>query len=110
MHGNLWRLYELCYQSTKFVIIPTVPSSEGADEWLLTDTKDLRLVSGYSGLNFEECLSLDCLTYKILLKDAFIEQMAKSEDGRDYLEQAWILRQTEPDRNKLRKQFGGETN
>ena len=109
MYGDICRLYEPCYRPTKFVIIPTVPSFEEEQaNWLYTDTKDLRLVSSYTGLNFVETLELDCLTYKLMLRDAFIEHMSQSEEGRDYLEQAWILRQTEPDRKKLRKQFGGD--
>jgi hypothetical protein len=39
----------------------------------------------------------------MLVRDAFIDRMSKTEDGRDYLEQCWILKQTEPDTAKLRK-------
>lgn len=48
---------------------------------------------------------LDCYTYKLLLKDAFIKHMSESEEGREYLEQAWQLKQTAPDRQTLRKMF-----
>ena len=39
----------------------------------------------------------------MLVRDAFIDRMSKTEDGRDYLEQCWTLKQTEPDTAKLRK-------
>lgn len=64
------------------------------------------MVSFYSGLNFNEVLELDCYTFAYLLRDAFIEKMAETKEGRDYLEQAWILTQTQPDRKTLREQFG----
>jgi len=67
----------------------------------------MKLVADYSGLNFNEVIELDCITFKMLVRDAFIDMMSKTEDGRDYLEQCWILKQTEPDTVKLR-QFGGE--
>ena len=53
-----------------------MPSGTGEDteqkEWLITETDDLKLVSDYSHLNFSECLDLDCITYKILFRDAYI--------------------------------------
>ncbi len=68
----------------------------------MTDTGDLKLVADYTGLNFNEVLELDCITYKMLVRDAFIDMMSKSEEGRDYLEQCWVLTQTEPDTAKLK--------
>lgn len=63
------------------------------------------MVSDYTGLNFNEVLDLDCYTYKFLLRDAFIDKMSKSEEGRDWLEQAWMLKQTNPDRKTLKETF-----
>ena len=65
------------------------------------------MVSDYTGLNFNEVIELDCYTFKVLLRDAFISEMSHSEEGRDFLEQSWLLKQTEPDRDTLRKQLGG---
>lgn len=73
------------------------------EEYLMTSTGDLKLVSDYTGLNFNEVIELDCITYKMLVRDAFIDMMSRSEEGRDYLEQCWILKQTEPDTAGLRK-------
>lgn len=64
------------------------------------------MVSFYTGLNFSEVLELDVYTFAILLKDAFIEKMSETKEGRDYLEQAWILTQTEPDRKALKEVWG----
>lgn len=74
----------------------------------MTETGDIKLVSDYTRLNFNEVMNLDCYTYKLLLKDAFINKMSDTEEGREYLENCWILEQTQPDREGLRKQFGSE--
>lgn len=50
-------------------------------------------------------MELDCYTYRVLLKDAFVHKMSQSKDGQEYLESAWILQQTAPDRDKLRDNF-----
>lgn len=60
-------------------------------------------MSDYTGLNFNEVIELDCITFKMLVRDAFIDRMSQTEDGRDYLEQCWVLKQTEPDTAKLKK-------
>ena len=65
-----------------------------------------RLVCKYSGLSFAEIEELPIDTYFLLLRDAFIYDKSKTEEGREYLENGWILEQTEPDRNSLREKFG----
>ena len=68
----------------------------------------MKMVADYTRLNFNEVIELDCITFKMLLRDAFIDMMSKSEEGRDYLEQCWIIKQTEPDTAKLRKLTEGK--
>lgn len=72
-------------------------------EYLITETSSLKLVSDYTGLNFNEVVELDCITFKMLVRDAFIDKMSHTEEGRDYLEQCWILTQTEPDTTALKR-------
>ena len=48
-------------------------------------------------------IELDCITFKMLVRDAFIDRLSQTEEGRDYLEQCWILDQTEPDTVGLKK-------
>lgn len=71
----------------------------------MTRTDDIHLVAVYTGLNFDELMQMDCITFKMLLRDAYIDKMRQSEEGREYLENCWLMKQTEPDRQKLRKQF-----
>lgn len=71
----------------------------------MTATDDLHLIAEYTGMNFAELMAVDCITFKMLLRDAFINRMRQSEEGREYLENCWLINQTEPDRKTLRKQF-----
>ena len=71
----------------------------------MTGTDDLRLVANYTGMNFNELMQVDCITFKMLLRDAFINRMAQREEGREYLENCWLITQTEPDRKRLKKEF-----
>ena len=59
----------------------------------------------YTGMSFADLMRLDCFTFKMLLRDAYISKMRQSEEGREYLENCWLLKQTEPDRAKLRRNF-----
>ena len=43
--------------------------------------------------------------YHLLFRDAYIYMLQQSERGMEYLKNAWILEQTEPDREELRKHF-----
>lgn len=71
-----------------------------------SSTIDIKTVSDYSGLDFEKTLKLDCLTYRILLRDAIIFNYNKTESGREYLDKCWKSKRIEPDYAGLRKQFG----
>lgn len=51
---------------------------------------------------------LDYIDYLIYRRDAFIHRMSQTEDGEKYLNNAWRLEQTTPDRDGLRKKFGKE--
>lgn len=74
-------------------------------EWLFVGTEDLKLASDYSKLNFKDLLNIDCISYRLLVRDAFVYKMKQSQEGREYLEECWLLKQTTPDRHKLRQKF-----
>lgn len=86
--------------------MPSVTREE-EKPYLMVETEELKYISDYSGLNFAECLELDCYTYKILVRDAFVYKMKQSDKGKEYLEDCWLINQTEPDRKSLREKFGG---
>ena len=56
-------------------------------------------------LEVEELNYIDYLIYR---RDAFIYKMSRTEKGEEYLNKAWNLEQTKPDRKALRSKFGKE--
>lgn len=65
-----------------------------------------RLVSKYTGLTILEVDELDYIAYLQYRRDAFIYFLNQTENGQEYLDNAYRLEQTEPDREGLRKHFG----
>lgn len=64
------------------------------------------MVAQYTGLNMLEVEELDYLDFLRYRRDAFIYLMSKSKEGEEYLNNAWRLEQTAPDRDRLREKFG----
>lgn len=60
-------------------------------------------------MSFFEINDLDFDIYKLLLRDGYIHKLEQTKEGREYLKNAWILEQTEPDRKKLDNNFGNKT-
>ena len=56
-------------------------------------------------LEVDELNYLDYLRYR---RDAFIYRMSQTEKGQEYLDKAYRLEQTKPDREALRNKFGKE--
>ena len=65
-------------------------------------------MSEYTGLNFLEVGQLNYLQYLIWRRDAYIHMLSRTEAGQEYLDNAWRMEQTKPDRVALRKKFGKE--
>lgn len=64
------------------------------------------LVAKYTGLNFQQIGQLNYLEFLQYRRDAFIDWLNQSEAGQKYLDNAWRMEQTEPDRAALRRKFG----
>lgn len=65
-------------------------------------------MSEYTGLNFHEVRALDYLRFLTWRRDAFIHHLSQTEAGQEYLDNAWRMEQTKPDRAALRKKYGKE--
>lgn len=65
-------------------------------------------MADYTGLDFLQIDALDYLTYLTWRRDAFIHKMSQTEKGQEYLDNAWRLEQTKPDREALRKKLRKE--
>lgn len=63
-------------------------------------------MSEYTGLSFLEVEALDYLQYLIWRRDAYIYMLSRTEEGQEYLDNAYRMEQTEPDRKKLRAKLG----
>ena len=61
-----------------------------------------------AGLTLYEVREMDYLHYLTLRRDAFIHKMNQTEKGREYLDNAWRMEQTKPDRAALRKKLRKE--
>lgn len=86
--------------------LPYYPYGEDEKMYYTVNTQCEKLVADYTGLNFKEIEELPLDTYLYLLRDAYIYKLSSSKEGLEYLENAYILTQTEPDRKALRAKFG----
>ena len=59
-------------------------------------------------MNFFQIGELDLIQYLAWRRDAYIYMLTRTESGQEYLDNAWRMEQTKPDRAKLRKKFGKE--
>lgn len=66
------------------------------------------MVAEYTGLTMLEVNNLDIIDYLGYRRDAFIYKLSQTDKGREYLDNAYRLEQTAPDRKSLRNQFGEE--
>ncbi|MDE5754388.1 MAG: hypothetical protein K2H89_07605 [Oscillospiraceae bacterium] len=67
-----------------------------------------QLVSEYTGLNFLQIGELNFLKYLTWRRDAYIRRLEQTESGREYLDNAWRMERTEPDRKSLRQKLKKE--
>lgn len=58
-----------------------------------------RLVCDYANMSIYEIDDIPILEYWLLMRDAFIHALSKTEKGREYLKNAYRLTQTEADEN-----------
>lgn len=62
-------------------------------------------MSQYTGLNFIDIGRLNYVTFLQYRRDAFIQRCRSTAEGQDYLDNAWRMEQTKPDRASLRKKL-----
>ena len=63
-------------------------------------------MADYARMSLPEVRELNYIQYLIWRRDAFIHRMNQTEEGQEYLDNAWRMEQTEPDRAGLRKKLG----
>lgn len=63
-------------------------------------------MADYARMSLPEVRELNYIQYLIWRRDAFIHKLSQTEEGQEYLDNAWRMEQTEPDRAGLRKKLG----
>ena len=66
-----------------------------------------KLVADYANMTLPDVMKLNYVDFLILRREAFVYGLSKTKKGREKLEEAYCMEQTQPDRGGLRKQFGG---
>ena len=66
------------------------------------ETMDESMVARWANMPITQVADLPYLDYLRDLRDSFIDKMNQTEDGVKYLDNAWLLEQTEPDREASR--------
>lgn len=63
----------------------------------------IRLVMGYTGMNYKDVLNLPCDLFMLCRKNAIVEQLMKTEQGREYLQDCENAKHTKPDFEGLKR-------
>lgn len=66
-----------------------------------------KAVADWLRIPVTEVGELDLVYYLQIRRDSFISKLNATEKGREYLDNAWLLSRTEPDREASRRMFGG---
>lgn len=69
----------------------------------MVQTEDIKLVSDYTGAILMKCYNLIVLHTKLFLKMLLSIKMRSKPEGQEYLENYWLLTQTQPDKKNLRQ-------
>lgn len=76
------------------------------EEWeenYILCTSELRRISKYTGMNFNEVLDLPYSLYLLYRKESWVDSWNRTEEGREFLKSLWRLQQTKADINKIRE-------
>ena len=65
-----------------------------------------KLVADYMRISLVDVEKLEYISYLEIRRDAFIERLRQTEAGREYLDNAFRIKQTKLDRSALRNKLG----
>ena len=66
-------------------------------------------MADYMNISVYDVEEMDYYDYLLIRRDALITKLRQTEKGQEYLNNAYRLTLTKPDRSKLREKFGKET-
>lgn len=87
--------------------LPYYPKTkkDGKENPYIIETVEEKTISEYLNIPLLEVDELDVVEYKYYLREAFIYNCSKTEEGIQYLIDAKRLETTNPERDKLRKRM-----
>ena len=91
---------------SKFPTVPREIKEEDENPYKALGLTQYSLVYKYFGIPIDRQFELDILSFNMLVRDALCMKLSETEEGQKYLDDAWRFKQTKPDRQKLREQFG----
>lgn len=71
----------------------------------IVESIEEKRVAEYLQIGLFEVEELDLIEYKFFLRESFIYNHSQTEEGQEYLKNAYRLQETSPDRKKLRETF-----
>ncbi len=81
--------------------MPYYPYQEKSRNNFIVNTEDIKLASDYTAMPFPEIWKLDIFEFWGYLHDAVVWECSRSENGREFLDSAFCIMQSEPDREAL---------
>lgn len=84
-------------------MIPSLPTDDKDEDYNIMP--NIKRVMDYSRLNYFEVLELPVDTYLMMLKCSVIDELNKSEEGREYLEKCERLSKTDLDIDAFRRRM-----
>ena len=62
----------------------------------------------YSGMNYSDVLDLPVDLFRLMQKNYIVDELMKTEEGREYLQDCERLHNTKIDIKSLKEKFGGD--
>lgn len=85
--------------------IPYYPPKDNMEINYIVESISEKNVADYLKISVLDVEKLDYITYLFFLREAFIFNCSQTDEGKEYLKNAYRLEQTSPDREKLRKKI-----
>lgn len=108
-HSNILpHIYRLSARNQKFkkLALPYYPPQDREGEKYEISSTWEKLVADYMGISLYDVDDMDYYDYLLIRRDAFIARLRQTESGQEYLDNAYRLTLTKPDRQALRENFG----
>lgn len=86
--------------------MPYYPGGGSGDEvHYRLNTKGEKLVIDYLNITIFDVQEMPIDLYLYFMREANIHKLMQTKEGREYLDNCWRMKQTKPDRKKLREKM-----